>query len=198
MTESERHVTVEKYGEHGKFPVGRPGPLRALKPRLGAEIGCHRGKNAATLLARMPNLKLYMVDPWRLDCELGGRSEFMAQALAETEFAALRRVIVRKPSPDAAVDVPNDLDFAFIDGDHSYEACLADLEAWWPKVRSGGMLFGHDIDHPNPEYAHWGVRRAAEEFFDSIMTDAMRDGSEPDFSVQVFPWPEMVFAVRKP
>lgn len=36
------------------------------------------------------------------------------------------------------------LDFAFIDADHSYEACKEDLELWAPKVRAGGIVAGHD------------------------------------------------------
>jgi predicted O-methyltransferase YrrM len=36
------------------------------------------------------------------------------------------------------------LDFVFIDGDHSYEAVKADIQAWLPKVKSNGLLAGHD------------------------------------------------------
>jgi len=35
-------------------------------------------------------------------------------------------------------------DFVYIDADHSYDGVTADLEAWYPKVRKGGMLAGHD------------------------------------------------------
>ena len=53
-----------------------------------------------------------------------------------------------------------ELDFVFIDGEHSYEAAKADIEAWWPKVRSGGLLMGHDYDRQR--FA--GVCRAVDEF----------------------------------
>ena len=36
------------------------------------------------------------------------------------------------------------LDFVYIDADHSYESCLADINAWHPKIRVGGILSGHD------------------------------------------------------
>jgi predicted O-methyltransferase YrrM len=51
------------------------------------------------------------------------------------------------------------LDFVFIDGDHRYECVKADIEAWVPKVRSGGIIAGHDYG--------WctDVRRAVHEFF---------------------------------
>jgi hypothetical protein len=30
-----------------------------------------------------------------------------------------------------------------VDGDHSYEGCAGDLDAWWPTLRSGGIMAGH-------------------------------------------------------
>lgn len=42
--------------------------------------------------------------------------------------------------------LPGTLDAVFIDGDHNEEAVYADIEAWAPKIKSGGILCGHDID----------------------------------------------------
>jgi predicted O-methyltransferase YrrM len=38
----------------------------------------------------------------------------------------------------------NSIDLAFIDGDHSYEGCMADLKAVWPKMKSGATVIVHD------------------------------------------------------
>jgi len=35
-------------------------------------------------------------------------------------------------------------DFVYIDANHTYNSVIADLEAWYPKIRKGGMLAGHD------------------------------------------------------
>lgn len=36
------------------------------------------------------------------------------------------------------------VDFCFIDASHKEEHVSRDIEAWWPKVKSGGILGGHD------------------------------------------------------
>jgi len=38
----------------------------------------------------------------------------------------------------------NFFDFVYIDADHTESAVYADLYSWYPKVRSGGVLAGHD------------------------------------------------------
>jgi predicted O-methyltransferase YrrM len=37
------------------------------------------------------------------------------------------------------------IDLIFIDGDHSYEACKADIAAWAPFVKHGGVMAFHDF-----------------------------------------------------
>ena len=51
------------------------------------------------------------------------------------------------------------LSLCFIDGSHEYEDVKADILAWLPKVKLGGILAGHDYDNPN----HAGVYQAANE-----------------------------------
>jgi hypothetical protein len=46
-----------------------------------------------------------------------------------------------------------ELDFVFIDADHSYEAVQKDIADWTPKVRAGGVVFGHDINWPTVQKA---------------------------------------------
>lgn len=70
--------------------------------------------------------------------------------------------------------VPVPLDLLFIDGDHSYEGCLADLENWGPRVRKDGLILVHDSDTP----AFPGVRRAIDEFCDRMgFKHELRPGS---------------------
>lgn len=160
-------------------------------PLTGAEVGVLKGHNAASLLARRPHLNLYLVDHWGLDgdpppYDRHGR-QILDEALGRLAFAGSRATFVIGRSPGAASGVPDELDFAFIDGDHRYEAVLADLRAWWPKVRPGGWLFGHDLDNrTGPRWEEWGVREAAEKF-----------AAEVGVSMEEHGAPEMVFAMRK-
>lgn len=61
------------------------------------------------------------------------------------------RVKIMRTSTDEAVKMVADasLDFVFIDADHTYEGCLADIRNWTPKVRSGGLICGHDLNWPS-------------------------------------------------
>ena len=55
----------------------------------------------------------------------------------------------------------DELDFVFLDAAHDYQSVLADLQAWWPRIKKGGVLAGHDYDGA----MFPGVKRAVEAFF---------------------------------
>ena len=65
----------------------------------------------------------------------------------------------KMPSAEAAAQFEDgSLDMVFVDGDHTKAGVLADLTLWRPKLRSGGLLCGHD------RYQD-GVPAALTEFF---------------------------------
>lgn len=45
------------------------------------------------------------------------------------------------------------IDFVFIDASHDYDNVRRDIESWLPKVKSGGIIGGHDIDWPDVKKA---------------------------------------------
>ena len=51
------------------------------------------------------------------------------------------------------------VDVIFIDGDHSYEGCKADIDNWYPQMAKNGVMLFHDCDASSP-----GVVQAVEEF----------------------------------
>lgn len=137
---------------------------------MGAEIGVFAGATSARLLAR-PDLTLWMVDSWApfiadgiLIASHEDQQKNYHAALAATDFAAERRIVIGHDSRQASGYVDDGtLDFVFIDGDHSHRAVIADIRAWAPKLKAGGLLCGHD--YANGEYAFGAdVKRAVDEY----------------------------------
>jgi len=117
--------------------------------KVGAEIGTFDGYYAEVLLKNIPGLLLYCVDPWEVyrgyrDHKFH-RSMELAEQKARERLTPLGCQIVKKRSMDAVKDIAdNSLDFVYIDANHKYEFVKEDIEAWTPKVRTGGIVSGHD------------------------------------------------------
>lgn len=88
-------------------------------------------------------------------------------------------------SPMSSVDASKlyadaSLDLVYLDGDHSYDGVRSDIDAWLPKVRSGGILAGHDFAHYFP-----GLMRAVLESFPAL--NVWRGSEWPDENVVAGP-----------
>lgn len=131
-----------------------PALCASLGMRRGAEVGVWKGAFTAAFCAA--GLHMLAVDPWQsypawLDTkndqpvEQAQRAMEAAYTLARARLAGLKVTILRQFSTDAARSVADgSLDLVYIDANHVEEAVVADLEAWAPKVRSGGIVAGHD------------------------------------------------------
>jgi hypothetical protein len=64
------------------------------------------------------------------------------------------------------------LDLVFIDGDHRFEAVKADIMSWFPKVRAGGILCGHDCEGYYSEYSQEDKKMVEEHLEDDYITTA--------------------------
>jgi hypothetical protein len=64
--------------------------------------------------------------------------------------------IVRDLSVQAAMRfMPGELDWIYIDSNHDLPHVIADLNAWVPKVRPGGIIAGHDyVRYPLANRVH--------------------------------------------
>lgn len=117
--------------------------------RVGAEIGVERGYYSAALCERIPGLHLYCVDAWK--AYRGYRDHVTQEKLegfvleTKKRLAPYHVTYLRDFSTEAAQQVPDgSLDFVYIDGNHARPYVQADLTAWIPKVRVGGVVSGHD------------------------------------------------------
>jgi len=72
-------------------------------------------------------------------------------------------------SVDAADDFPDrTFDWIYVDGDHTYDAVLSDLETFAPKVKQDGLILGHDyVNYPGTEELNYGVIEAVDAFLSS-------------------------------
>ena len=110
------------------------------------EVGSWKGRSTAALLSGCSG-PVTAIDTWKGTRGDAGHEE------AETKdiYAEFTKNVGHFPnlrslqmtSLEAAALFPNkSVDMVFIDGDHSYEAVKADIEAWMPKARK--LLCGHD------------------------------------------------------
>ena len=118
---------------------------------VGIEIGVYAGETSHAILKDTTAQHLYLIDPWIKGSEEKCNRHYLQVCKLMNEEFSERTTIIRKKSEDATEDVPNDLGFVFIDGDHHYDYVMNDLTLWVPKVRSGGLIVGHDWGHDFPE-----------------------------------------------
>lgn len=128
-----------------------------------AEIGCARGTFSRTILSQWHGRTYHMIDPWVIqDIEVYREAQEKQDGydgwyrdcvlLAEQDP---RVKITKDFSVPASVNFqPYQLDMVYIDANHSYVTVMADMDAWWPKVRIGGLMGGHDYAH-NTKGAAW-------------------------------------------
>lgn len=121
-----------------------------LEHQRGVEVGVERGMYSQVICEANPSVRLTCVDAWK--AYRGYRDhvdqEKLDRFFAETQerLAPFKGVqLLRKFSVEAAKDFANgSLDFVYLDGNHNLQNVIADLAAWTPKVRPGGIVAGHD------------------------------------------------------
>lgn len=156
------------------YTLTRREDLLKFMPRggVGAEIGVAQGDFSAAIMAAAEPSALHLIDPWshlEAGSDLLGSAELLAgqgkdgtgaapEAVPENSdghatyskvverFAAEPRVHVhRQYSYRIASQFPaGHFDFVYLDGNHTYEFVLRDLEDFAAKLKPGGLLFGHD------------------------------------------------------
>jgi SAM-dependent methyltransferase len=156
----------------------------------GVEVGSQAGEFAAKILAKWQGRELTLVDPW----EVQDRSIYSdktndadGQAIAFTSAVRLARAddrvrLCQAYSPAAAERfVDNSLDFVYIDGNHAYLAVVADLKAWYSKLKPGGLFAGHDYLDGIIGGCLFGVQTAVNEFAESLGLAAAFTVADPPF-----------------
>jgi predicted O-methyltransferase YrrM len=115
----------------------------------GVEVGVESGRFAKTLFTHIDGLTLYGVDIWSSDGDY--RAHVTSKKYEQIYQSAVSRlseynwIPLRQYSVDAASSIPDgSLDFVYLDANHDRAHLTADLNAWTPKLRIGGIMSGHD------------------------------------------------------
>jgi predicted O-methyltransferase YrrM len=135
------------------------------------EIGTWKGQSSAFLAVEIvnsgKNIKLDCIDnftgsviePGQMldrDNQAGKLMEVFVNNMKPVE--GLYTAIKGDSTESASLYEDESLDFVFIDASHDYKSFLGDLKAWFPKVKVGGLIGGHDFAEPYP-----GIRKAVTE-----------------------------------
>lgn len=147
-----------------------------------ADVGCWTGTSSVLFsqIAKENNGKVFSIDWFRgsetsnlVDAAryfnikqvfLDNISQFDSsnciEVLEMTSLEAVKRI------PDESLDV------VFIDADHRYRFVTEDIVVWYPKVKIGGLICGHDCDMLLPK----GLESLKEVFKDQDVTGVFHIG----------------------
>lgn len=146
--------------------------LMKAMPRnsVGVEVGVCIGEFAEEIFKTNPPRIFYGVDHWDAPINPETDSAFrkeQRERLWRTMHRFSKRIMTGQYRPlcmksvDAAkLFETGMLDWVYIDAHHSYGAVSEDLTAWYPKVKSGGIVAGHDWNKPCIRKAVWRFVRA--------------------------------------
>lgn len=133
------------------------------------EIGCWKGKSTAYLAVEIinsnKNITLHCIDTWEGSIEHKTLECIENNSLYDEFLTNINPVVdtlkIIKNDSISAIDYfpDNYFEFVFLDASHEYGDVKRDLEAWYPKIKEGGVFAGHDYQ------THWkGVMEAVDEF----------------------------------
>jgi predicted O-methyltransferase YrrM len=141
------------------------GLVKDNKCRVIAEIGVDHGNTSLNVytLCKDQIERIIMVDPvLRPDVDT-----FVQSHLDKCTFMKMKSEEAVKLIPDGY------LDLVFIDANHEYSHIRKDIDKWIPKVKTGGIIAGHDYSD-----AHPGVKQAVKESWGDFELEIDFDRSE--------------------
>lgn len=138
----------------------------------GVEVGVFEGQYSDLLASKWKGWRLVGVDPFinytdEIYHDGANRPDLPQIGIAtEARMKAHQKYVLFKEESLTAVNrfAEECLDFVHLDGNHGLEHIRADIKAWWPKVKSGGVFSGHDFYDRDNDAHKCGVATAVLEF----------------------------------
>lgn len=144
------------------------------------EVGCKEGRTTGHILKSIPEASVIAIDPWIVQAPSADKTR---ETYEKWDFEKIEREfwenvgehrerckMLKMTGHKAAYQHAEKSDLVFIDALHDYDSVYADIHDWWPHVRVGGMLAGHDFNHQWP-----GVERAVSDCFDLMQVGVTSD-----------------------
>jgi hypothetical protein len=162
-------TTFENNGNYGSFYTDI---VNKFDNAIFVELGVYLGQSSIYLASKIKELnksiKVYAIDKFIYSDTNGthGTGNNSGKAFFLKYIENIEKYQVR----DYITPITSDthfahqyfedvsIDFLFIDANHSYESVKKDLELWYPKVKYGGVISGHDYNSKD-------VKRAVDEYF---------------------------------
>lgn len=144
-------VEIPDYGRDGLAEL-----FAELGFRTIVEVGVCAGEYSEVLCRANPKATIYGVDPFMPYSEYG---DYQRQSSIDKYHDRARGVserfpnhhLIEKMSVEGAKDFDDgSLDAVYIDANHRFEYVTADIHAWLPKIRKGGIISGHDYAKIRP------------------------------------------------
>lgn len=116
------------------------------------ELGVYKGDNFMNMIAHSPKLAV-AVDTWNNEgVHSEGDAKYSKKELeaqfdyfkSRVNYLPFVEIVVENTAKAASRFPNNHFDFVYIDADHTEEACTNDINSWYPKVKYGKFLVGHD------------------------------------------------------
>lgn len=149
LAEHRLSASIETLPECGGLACSELGILHI------AELGVREAATSEALLEEFPSLRMLLVDPYE-----GEERATLNTAMDRLKpFGSRATFVVQRSQLAARYVGVGSLDLVFVDGDHSYDAVKGDIRHWFPTIRLGGVLAGHDYCA-----CHLGLVAAVHEF----------------------------------
>ncbi|OLQ87373.1 hypothetical protein BIY20_13835 [Vibrio panuliri] len=132
--------------------------MRKNQSKKIIEIGSFLGRSTNFIgMNKDEHDELHCLDTWQNDAMSDGNWDTYQTFLDNTKD--LKNITIHRGYSREFESKFNDksVDILFVDADHSYEGCKEDIDNFFPKVKSGGIVVFHDYGNP------CGVKQAVDE-----------------------------------
>ena len=137
-----------------------------------AELGVGKGQFSKIILDTVKPKLHYCVDLWGPIAISVQGTYYTDQESWDERYREIQEEFKNynvKFVRDMTYNLPNyidneTLDWVYVDGDHTYDGCMKDLQAVNKLVKSEGMILGHDYRPAWRKRPDWGVVESVNEF----------------------------------